>query len=155
MMQAKYEADKKRMRLEKELEELRKVQGSSGNHASVVIALIIMTLIILGAAGLAIHRTLTKDDILKVSNEKTPRAGTQSLDDPIEMYDANNLLRNRKNNDLPEGLSDMDDSIEATSNFTMGSRHQTKNRTAMDLGSTFSYNTTNTQKQNMFNPMLI
>ena len=58
------------------------------------------------------------------------------------MYDANNLLRNRKNNDLPEGLSDMDDSIEATSNFTMGSRHQTKNKTAMDLASQFSYNTT-------------
>ena len=53
------------------------------------------------------------------------------------MYDANNILRNKKNNDLPEGLSDMDDSIEATSNFTMGSRHQTKNRTftAADMGS--------------------
>ena len=60
------------------------------------------------------------------------------------MYDANNLLRNRKNNDLPEGLSDIDDSIEATSNFTMGSRHPTKNRTAIDMGSQFSYNTTNT-----------
>lgn len=77
MMQAKYDADKKRMRLEKEIEELRKVQGSSGNHASVVIALIIMTIIIFGATGLAIYRTLNKDDpnVQKVSSEKRTKAG--------------------------------------------------------------------------------
>ena len=103
-----------------------------------------MTIIIIGAAGLAIHRTLTKDNVQKISNEKKLKSATKSLDEPIEMYDANNILRNRKNNDLPEGLSEMDDSIEATSNFTMGSRHQTKNRTAMDLASQISYNTTNT-----------